>query len=93
MPRLRALERELNRFLGQPKARTDKRTYRQFRALIAELRATYAVTADGFIEIAPCNRLPRGLTTAHYTWGETTERIRHCLAHPEDVDKDGCYGE
>ncbi len=75
---------------SRPKADRD---YTRFRALAKKHAFKYQVTRDGYIEIEACSALPRGLTTAHYDWGETLSRVEHCISTPSAVDAHGGYSE
>lgn len=76
----------------KPRAKSDP-DYGRFRALAKKHALKYRVDRDGFIEIEACSALPRGLTTAHYGWGETLMRVEHCISTPSAVDADGSYSE
>lgn len=83
----------LSKLFRPAKQRIADPGYRRFRKLVKAHNLSYKVAGDGFIEIAPCSALPRGLTTPHYGWDETADRVDHCIAHPEGIDQDGCYAE
>lgn len=67
--------------------------YGRFRRLAAKHGLVYELSGDGHIDIRVCRALPRGLSTAHYDWSETLERVEHCIANPELVDANGSYRE
>jgi hypothetical protein len=90
------LQRELNRmFRAKPARQPDlhAKARRQFKAVAARHGFTFKVERDGYIECSPCAALPKGLTTAHYDWTETLDRIEACIASPEFVDDKGYYSE
>jgi hypothetical protein len=90
---LTKLSVELGKWFSKPKPkyeRLDRREYDQFRRLVKKLGTTYTVVEDGFVEIAPFENFPEGISTAHYNWTETLQRLENALEHP-DLLKPGGY--
>lgn len=87
------LTRLLNDFLGAKPQRRANPDYGRFRRFALKHRLAYKIASDGFIEVQPGPAFPRGLTTPHYAWGETLERLEHCLANPDAIDAEGHYSE
>lgn len=94
---MKTLQGLLNDALGTGKRkapRTDKGAYNAFRKLARKEGFSYKVDrVDGFIDIEPFGGFPKGISTAHYNWPETLERVEYVLKNPETLDADGCYSE
>ena len=74
----------------KPKANPD---YGKFRRLIAKNGATYTVTGDEYIEIAPFGKFAKGLNFPHYSWGESFDRLESAIDGSWVPDADGYLGE
>lgn len=73
--------------------RLDRKEYDQFRRLVKKLGTTYTIADDGYVEIAPFKNYPDGITTAHYNWTETLQRIENALEHPDQLETGGYWSE
>jgi len=66
--------------------------YIRFRKLVRKLQTSYMIADDGYIDIEPFDGFPKGISTFHFTWPETLERVEYALKHPESLDA-GQYTE
>jgi hypothetical protein len=81
------LARMLGEMFGTKPKRSDPEASQRarFRRLAKKHGLTFVRTRDDYIEIEPCDAFPHGLTTTHHHWGESAERVEHCLANSEAV--------
>jgi len=75
------------------KDKYGQKEYGQFRRLMKKLGATYHVSDDHYVDIAPFDGYPRGIHTYHYDWISTLGRIELALENPKLLDKDGFISE
>jgi len=75
------------------KDRYGQKEYGQFRRLMKKLGATYRVSDDHYVDIAPFEGYPRGIHTYHYDWISTLGRIELALENSKLLDTDGFISE
>lgn len=93
---LTKLSVELGKWFSKPKPkyeRLDRKEYDKFRRIVKKLGTTYTIAGDGYVEIAPFENFPEGITTFHFSWSETLDRIENALENPDQLEPGGFWTE
>ncbi|UTC28336.1 hypothetical protein GURKE_03080 [Brevundimonas phage vB_BpoS-Gurke] len=78
-----------------PIKRMDQQHYQAFRAFARAQGFTYRRYDEAglpYVQTSPFGPFPKGIDTMHHGWDETLERLRTCVAHPDEVHN-GYYSE
>jgi hypothetical protein len=78
--------------MEQKERKHNRSCYVKFRKTVRKLQTSYIIAPDGYLDIEPFDGFPKGISTFHFNWPETLERVEYALAHPESLD-DGQYTE
>ncbi len=92
---MRTLQRELSKFFAAKRPRQpdyDRKPRAAFKAEISGLGSSFVKSRDGYIEVAPCPALPKGLVTAFHDWDDAYSRLVAVMANPA-LAPDGDYVE